>query len=72
MDSGKHLILAGSSDASDTIRSLALGVAYRFTVVAVNTAGRGLPGESGTVTVPAPVATPPTAPPPGKPTQELT
>lgn len=57
---------------SCTIRNLALGVSYRFTVVAVNTSGRGLPGETGTVTVPVPVATPPTAPPPGKPTQELT
>lgn len=56
-----------------TVRGLALGATYRFTVVAVNTAGRGVPSESASLTVPAPVAVAPTpAAPVEKPSAPLT
>jgi hypothetical protein len=55
---------------SCTMRNLALGVSYRFTVVAVNTAGRGLPADSSALTVPAPIAVVPSSP--GKTPQVIT
>ena len=50
-----------------SVVGLELAVSYRFSVVAVNTAGRGLAAESTSVTVPAPTAVAPTST--GKPTQ---